>query len=252
MTNFHVIIPARYESTRLPAKALVKIGDKSMITHVCERAAESGASSITVATDHQLIFDEVIAQGYSAVMTKKSHQSGSDRVYEAAEIIGLDDKDVIVNVQGDEPFIPFKNISLVASLIDEGSFSMSTLCCAISNAEEVLDPNVVKVIFDKSDKAIYFSRSVIPFSRDREIKVGCQLPTTYYRHIGIYAYSKQFLKSYIGWDTGQFELVESLEQLRVIENGFSIKTACLKLAPPHGVDTQADLDQVRRYYSSLS
>jgi 3-deoxy-manno-octulosonate cytidylyltransferase (CMP-KDO synthetase) len=252
MTDFHVIIPARYESTRLPAKALVKIGSKAMITHVCERANESGASSVTVATDHQLIFDEVVKHGYTAVMTSESHPSGSDRVYEAAELIGLTDNDVIVNVQGDEPFIPPKNISLVASLIDNDTFSMSTLCCAISRAEEVLDPNVVKVIFDKNDKAIYFSRSVIPFSRDTQIVIGSQLPADYYRHIGIYAYSKLFLKQYINWQTGQFERIESLEQLRVIENGHAIKTACLDEAPPHGVDTQADLDKVREYYSLLS
>jgi len=250
MTDFHVIIPARYESTRLPAKALVKIGDKSMISHVCDRANESGAKSITVATDHQLIFDEVVSEGYSAVMTSDKHPSGSDRLYEAAELIGLGDDDVIVNVQGDEPFIPPENISLVASLLDKEKFSMSTLCCEISDAEEVLDPNAVKVIFDKNDKAIYFSRSAIPFSRDTEIKVGAELPTNYYRHIGIYAYHKKFLQQYINWQPGRFELSESLEQLRVIENGYSIKTSCLEVAPPHGVDTQADLEKVREYYLS--
>ena len=246
-----MIIPSRYQSTRLKAKALAKIGDKPMIIHVCDRASESGAKSITVATDHQQILDEVIKYGYSGVMTREEHPSGSDRLFEAAELIGLKDDDIIVNVQGDEPFIPPENIALVASLIDSNNFPMSTLCCEIKQAQEVVDPNAVKVIFDKNNKAIYFSRSIIPFSRDNKVEIGKGLPTNYYRHIGIYAYQKQFLNQYINWQPSRFELSESLEQLRVIENGYNIKVACLDEAPPHGVDTQADLDSAINYHSTI-
>ncbi len=250
MNNFHVIIPARFQSTRLPGKPLAMIGDKPMIVHVCERAKQSGAKSITVATDNQQIIDEVNRFGFKAVLTKSDHQSGSDRVYEAAKLIGLNESDIVVNVQGDEPFIPAENISLVASLIESNSISMSTLCSKIILAEEVLNPNNVKVIFDKNNKAIYFSRSVIPFCRDQIIKEGDILPFDYFRHIGIYAYKIGFLKEFISWQPSEHELCESLEQLRVIDNGGEIKIAQLDKAPPHGVDTQTDLEKAREFYLS--
>ncbi|MGX5173901.1 3-deoxy-manno-octulosonate cytidylyltransferase [Aliikangiella sp. IMCC44653] len=249
MNDFHVIIPARYHSTRLPAKALAKIGPRSMVEHVCLRASESGAASVTVATDHQLIYDQVIQAGFNAVMTKIEHPSGSDRLFEAAELIGLEDKDVIVNVQGDEPFIPPQNIALVASLLSKQDFPMATLCCKINSAEEVLDPNSVKVIFNKNQSALYFSRSPIPYSREKPLTIDSQLSDDYYRHIGIYAYRKVFLKQYIHWPQGQLETMESLEQLRVLENGAKIGVACLDSAPPAGVDTEQDLKAANLYYN---
>lgn len=255
--KFHVIIPARYQSTRLPAKPLSIIGDKPMIVHVCERAVQSGALSVTVATDHDEILQAVKKAGYNAVLTKINHPSGSDRVFEAAELIGLNDDDVIVNVQGDEPFIPYQNIQLVASLINssesqiEGS-QMATLCCPIDSAKELIDPNIVKVIFNLIHKAIFFSRSVIPFNRDNPIKIGDDLTADYYRHIGIYSYTKKFLKQFIAWPQSQLEKTEALEQLRVIENGYAISIATLNELPPHGVDTKQDLENARQYYFSLS
>lgn len=251
MSDFHVIIPARFQSTRLPGKPLALIGDKPMIVHVCDRAKKSGAKTITVATDSLQIVDEVNRFGFNAVLTKSDHQSGSDRVYEAAQIIGLNQNDIVVNVQGDEPFIPSKNITLVASLIQADGTGMSTLCSKIAETKDVLDPNCVKVIFDKNNKAIYFSRSVIPFCRDQKIEVDKELPFDYFRHIGIYAYKKQFLKQFISWSPSKLELCESLEQLRVIDNGGEILVACLDDVPPHGVDTQADLDKARIHYSTL-
>lgn len=248
MSRFHVVIPARYQSSRLPAKPLARIGDKAMVIHVCDRARQSGAKTVIVATDHQQIYDEVNASGYTAVLTREDHPSGSDRVYEAIESLKLEDDEIIVNVQGDEPFIPASNISLVASLLEEKTFQMSTLCCQITDSKELIDPNIVKVIFDKNNKAIYFSRSVIPFNREKKIVESEPLDADYYRHIGIYAYRKSFLKQYIGWQPSRLELTESLEQLRVIENGYSIGISNISEKPPHGVDTQNDLEAAREFY----
>jgi 3-deoxy-manno-octulosonate cytidylyltransferase (CMP-KDO synthetase) len=247
-----VIIPSRYHSTRLPAKALAKIGSLTMVEHVCHRANESGAASVTVATDHELIYDQVTQAGFKAVMTKPEHPSGSDRLFEAAELIGLDDKDIIVNVQGDEPFIPPENIALVASLLLNQDFPMATLCSKIETVEEVLDPNSVKVIFNKNQSALYFSRAPIPYCREKPLTAHSQMTSDYYRHIGIYAYRKLFLNQYIHWPQGQLEKMESLEQLRVLENGAKIGVACLNSAPPAGVDTPQDLKAANQYYSQLS
>lgn len=253
MSEFHVIIPARYQSTRLPAKPLLNIGDKSMILHVCEKAQQSGAASVTVATDNEEILTEVNRNGYFAVMTSEDHPSGSDRVFEAAELAGLDDDAIIVNVQGDEPFIPATNISLVASLIDTEN-AMSTLCCPITHAEELYDSNAVKVIFNKNNQAIYFSRSPIPFNRDcpeSAIREQQLQEGTYFRHIGIYAYRKSFLKQFIGWEPSGLEKTECLEQLRVIENGYGINISSLNESPPPGVDTESDLHKAREFYLAL-
>jgi len=252
MTDFHVIIPARYQSTRLPAKSLASIGDKSLIVHVCDRAKESGALSVTVATDDTRILEEVSRYGYSAVMTSSSHQSGSDRVYEAAELLKLSDNDIVVNVQGDEPFIPSQNISLVASLVNAENNPVATLCCPIESASEVLDANAVKVVFDDQDKAIYFSRAPVPFNRDSPVTLKSTVNENYFRHIGIYAFRKAFLGQFIQWPLGRLERMESLEQLRIIENGYQIKLACLVEAPPHGIDTPADLQKAREFYASLN
>jgi len=245
MNNFHVIIPARYESSRLPAKPLAKINDKEMILHVCERAKESGAKSITVATDHLHIKRVVDHAGFNAIMTRLDHESGSDRIYEAAELLNLDDNDIIVNVQGDEPFIPVANIQQVANIISNTRANMqtpvmATLCCLIKDEEEANNPNAVKVIFDINKKAIYFSRSVIPFVRSESVTSQFEL-NTHFRHIGIYAYTKKFLKQFVNWPMSKLELLERLEQLRVIENGAAIYLDVLELAPPAGIDTPEDL-----------
>lgn len=245
--KFHVIIPARYKSTRLPGKPLAKIGNRSMIEHVCLRAIDSGAQSVTVATDHPDIKECVEKAGFNAVMTRSDHVSGSDRIYEAAEILNLTDSDIIVNVQGDEPFIPSQNISQVAGLINRYQTGMATLCCPIIDAQEANDPNAVKVIFDANNKSIYFSRSTIPFvrksSNDSKFGLG-----DHYRHIGIYAYTKSFLAQFIKWPEARLEKLEKLEQLRAIENGESIYLDVLEVSPPAGIDTPQDLLKANQYY----
>ncbi len=243
--TFHVIIPARYQSSRLPGKPLLKIGDISMIERVCRQAAKSGAQSVTVATDHLEIKKCVQGAGFNAVMTKDNHVSGSDRIFEAAEILGLDDDAVLVNVQGDEPFIPSENISRVAKLVNSKKTQMATLCCSITDSEAD-DPNTVKVVFDKDYKSIYFSRSRIPYIREPQ-KVE---QINYYRHIGIYAYTKSLLANFVAWPESHLESLEKLEQLRVIENGRSIYVDVLDNAPPAGIDTPNDLQRANQLFIS--
>ena len=240
--DFHVIIPARYESSRLPGKPLAKIKGKEMILHVCERANLSGAKTVCVATDNIKIKTIVEKAGYTAVMTRDDHESGSDRVYEAAEILGLSDKDIIVNVQGDEPFIPIENISQVANIIVEKNANMSTLCCTIDDEKEASNPNAVKVVFDKNNKAIYFSRSILPYVRSNIIDETSNFELgNHFRHIGIYAYKKHFLKQFIKWPISNLESLEKLEQLRALENGEAIYLDVLQDSPPSGIDTEEDL-----------
>ncbi len=233
--SFHVIIPARYQSSRLPGKPLSKIGELTMIERVCIQASKSGAKSITVATDHLDIKACVENAGFDVVMTREDHVSGSDRIYEAAQKIGLDKHDVVVNVQGDEPFIPSENISLVAALLSSDHAKMATLCCSM-DSKEAQDPNAVKVIFDKQGKAIYFSRAQIPFVREPH-----EQSVSYFRHIGIYAYRVSLLEQFVNWPESQLESLEKLEQLRVLENGEAIMIKALTKAPPAGIDTPDDL-----------
>ena len=248
--TFHVIIPARFQSTRLPGKPLAKIGGKEMILRTCERAADSGAESVTVATDNKKIQTVVNQAGFKAVLTREDHQSGSDRIFEATELLGLRNEDVIVNVQGDEPFIPSKNIAQVASIISNTQAQMATLCCPFIEISEAKNPNAVKVIFDKNKSAIYFSRSLIPF--DRNTDTAIQNAQNYYRHIGIYSYTKAFLKQYVSWPVSNLEKTERLEQLRVLENGEEIYLEVLTNSPPAGIDTKEDLVHANQVFNNLN
>jgi 3-deoxy-manno-octulosonate cytidylyltransferase (CMP-KDO synthetase) len=245
--NFHVIIPARYESSRLPAKPLAKINNKEMILHVCERAKASGAISVSVATDHLSIKEVVDSAGFNAIMTRVDHESGSDRIYEAAQKLELNDDAIIVNVQGDEPFIPIENIKQVAGIISNSGAKMATLCCPITDENEAINPNAVKVIFDKNKKAIYFSRSIIPFVRG-DSGVSTFNKNNHFRHIGIYAYTKDFLNQFVSWPMSHLEKQEKLEQLRVIENSAEIYLDCLDSAPPAGIDTPEDLERANQLF----
>jgi 3-deoxy-manno-octulosonate cytidylyltransferase (CMP-KDO synthetase) len=244
--TFHVIIPARYESSRLPGKPLCMIGNMTMIERVCHQAKKSGAQSITVATDHLKIKRCVEDAGFKAVMTRDDHVSGSDRIFEAAQTIGLDEESIIVNVQGDEPFIPSSNITQVANLLITKKARMATLCCPIDSMEAE-DPNSVKVLFDKNQKAIYFSRSKIPYIRESETKIKS---TSFYRHIGIYAYTKSLLQEFVKWPESHLESLEKLEQLRVIENGESIYVDALDTVPAAGIDTPSDLERANQFVNS--
>lgn len=237
--KFHVIIPARYASTRFPGKPLAEIAGKPMVVHVCERAAKSGAAGVHVATDDRRIADAVRAHGHRAIMTRADHPSGTDRLAEAARKLALKDRDIVVNVQGDEPLIPPKLISRVGNLLyKKVKASVSTACHAIHDEAALASPNVVKVALDAQGYALYFSRSRIPYPR--EPGAAC------YRHAGIYGYRVSFLKKYSRLKPSPLEKAEALEQLRALWHGYRIAVALSETEIPPGVDTPEDLEAVRR------
>ena len=240
--KFHVIIPARYASTRFPGKPLVDIGGKPMVVRVCERAAQSGAAAVHVATDDERIASPVRAHGHEALMTRADHPSGTDRIAEAAAQLKLRDQDIVVNVQGDEPLISPTLIAQVALLLEKlKDASVSTACHEIHDAAALANPNVVKVVLDAQGYALYFSRSQIPYPREPGGR--------WYRHAGIYAYRVGFLKRYSALPPCPLEKTEALEQLRVLWHGHRIAVAVSEMEIPPGVDTPQDLEAVRRMLS---
>jgi 3-deoxy-manno-octulosonate cytidylyltransferase (CMP-KDO synthetase) len=250
MTEFHVAIPSRFASTRLPGKPLADIHGKPMVQHVYERAARSGAHSVTVATDDSRIVDVVKGFGGKVVLTRSDHVSGTDRLQEVASVLGLSDEAILVNVQGDEPLIPQVIVRQVAqNLSDNSECALSTLCEQIESAEALHNPNVVKVIMTPSGRALYFSRAVIPWARDAFAQSPGTLPQGpmgWYRHIGLYAYRVGFLNQFVEWGECPLEKTESLEQLRALWNNKFIHVALAQVSPGAGVDTQEDLEAVRR------
>ena len=237
--SFHVIIPARYASSRFPGKPLADIAGRPMVVRVCERAGQSGAASVHVATDDERIAAAVRAAGHGCVMTRADHPSGTDRIAEAASTLKLDNRAIVVNVQGDEPLIPPKLIAQVAALLDRlKDASVSTACHAIHDDASLASPNVVKVVMDAQGYALYFSRSRIP--HPREEGGAC------YRHAGIYGYRVDFLKRYAALAPSPLETTEALEQLRVLWHGYRIAVAVSETDVPPGVDTPQDLEAVRR------
>lgn len=249
--GFIVVIPARYASSRLPGKPLLDIAGKSMIQHVWERACESQADAVYIATDHADIAQAAKAFGAKVCMTKSSHESGTDRLQEVASQLGLDEQQVIVNVQGDEPLIPPAVIDQVAALLlAEGTPQMATLYEHIQQAEQVFDPNVVKLVEDNTGNALYFSRAPIPWHRD-SFAESQQLPQgiAYKRHIGIYAYRASLLNQFVSWPISPLEAIEKLEQLRVLSQGITIKVQQACQTIPAGVDTQHDLESVRALFT---
>lgn len=245
---FHVIIPARYASTRLPAKPLLDIGGKPMLQHVYERAQLSGAASVTVATDDPRIETAVTAFGGAVCMTAAHHQSGTERLAEAATQLGLKGEDVVVNLQGDEPLMPPRLLTQVAQILDgDHGADMSTLCTRIHTSAELFDPHVVKVVMDSQGNALYFSRAVIPWDRDAFAVTTEELPekAIHFRHLGLYAYRVSFLEEYVTKSPCELERMESLEQLRVLWHGGRIHVAEAEEVPGPGVDTLEDLNRVR-------
>ena len=234
--TFHVIIPARYASTRYPGKPLVDLAGKPMVVRVCERAAQSGASGVHVATDDERIAAAVRKHGFAVVMTRTDHASGTDRLAEAAAQLRLDDQQVVVNVQGDEPLIEPALIRQVAERLQDAD--MATACHAIHDAASLANPNVVKVVLDAKGYALYFSRSRIPYPREGEALC--------YRHAGIYAYRVGFLKRYAALAPAPLEKAEALEQLRALWHGHRIAVVVSETDIPPGVDTPQDLDAVLR------
>ena len=233
-----VIIPARYASTRFPGKPLVQINGKPMIQHVYEAALTSDADDVVVATDDERILQCVEKFGGKAVMTSPLHPSGTDRCGEVAQSLKLSENDVVINIQGDEPFITKNEINSLAELFQNPQIQIATLIKEIDNPDEINDPNKVKVVISKQHKAIYFSRLPIPYVRN----AGTVTPQ-YYKHIGIYAYRKQTLDQLIKLPESSLEKAEKLEQLRWLENGFEIYTAESEYEGI-GVDTPDDLTRI--------
>lgn len=245
MMPFHVIIPARYSSSRLPGKPLVDLAGKPMVQHVVERALLSKAATVTVATDDQRIFDVVKNFGGIVVMTRPTHESGTDRLQEVAQILNFTDQDIVVNVQGDEPLIAANAINQVAAnLANNTAASVATLCESITNISDVNNPNFVKVAISRSGMALYFSRAAIPFDRDGNDSVNMNTSIPYFRHIGLYAYRVKLLHEFVTWPLGILEAAEKLEQLRVLENGYAIHIEQTCEPFEGGVDTPADVKRV--------
>lgn len=253
--SFVVVIPARFESSRLPGKVLADIAGKPMVQWVVERALASGAEQVIVATDSDEVVRVVKSFGGEVCKTSADHQSGTERLAEVMQRYQFSDEQVIVNVQGDEPFIPVENIAQVAdNLSSQSQARMATLAMKIEDVAEALNPNAVKVLCDKNGYALYFSRATIPYDRERFLNNDNieAIGDFYLRHIGIYAYRAGFIKDYVQWPTSQLEQVESLEQLRVLWQGEKIHVAVAKVPlAVEGVDTPEDLEKARVYAKSL-
>ncbi len=246
--TFHVIIPARYGSTRLPGKVLADIQGRPMLRHVYDNARASGAERVVVATDSERVAEACRAFGGEVCMTSREHPTGTDRLAEAAQRLGLADDAVVVNVQGDEPLLPQQLIHQVANdLATHGDADIATLCEPVRSAGELFDPHVVKVVRDAAGYALYFSRAPIPWHRDGFSATERQLPPggSHYRHLGLYAYRVAYLRFFASHPPCEVERLESLEQLRALHGGHRIHVAVALTPPGMGVDTPEDLERVR-------
>jgi len=248
--SFYVVIPARYASSRLPAKPLADIAGKPMIQWVYERACQSEAARIIIATDDPRIEEAAKAFGAQVCMTAQDHQSGTDRLQEVARQMNWPDEAIVVNVQGDEPLIPPAVINQVAhNLAEDPQTSVSTLGEPIEAIEDFRNPNIVKVVSNAQGRALYFSRAPIPWPRDGFAAKPDQLPPELpaQRHIGIYAYRVGLLHRFVTWPQAPLERFESLEQLRILWQGEQIHLASACASVPGGVDTPEDLERVRQW-----
>lgn len=244
--SFTVIIPARYAATRLPGKPLLDLMGKPLLQHTYEQALKSDAGAVYIATDDSRIQDAALKFGAKVLMTSNAHVSGTDRLQEAASLIGLSESDIVVNVQGDEPLIPPAVINQVAAKLSQSKdIGIATLCEVVVDEFEISDPNSVKVAFDKNGIALYFSRSTLPHNAS-VIAKNC------YRHIGLYAYRVEVLNQFIQWPVAELELSEKLEQLRALSNGVKIHVEVSAQQIPAGVDTERDLEAVRQFLTQES
>jgi 3-deoxy-manno-octulosonate cytidylyltransferase (CMP-KDO synthetase) len=249
MTRFVALIPARLGSSRLPRKPLADIGGVPMVVRVAQRAAESGAVRVVVAADDHAIVDACAEHGVQAVLTAVAHPTGTDRLAEAAQLLGLPADEIVVNVQGDEPLIPPDVIARVAALLAANQeCSVSTAAHPIHDATEFFSPHVVKVTVDQRGRALYFSRAPIPWAREAFLSERSALPAGLpaLRHVGLYAYRVAFLRRFPEMQRAPIEEYESLEQLRAMWHGERIAVLSLEGALPAGVDTPADLAAARR------
>jgi 3-deoxy-manno-octulosonate cytidylyltransferase (CMP-KDO synthetase) len=258
--HFVALVPARLASTRLPNKPLADLGGKPMVVRVADRARASGAELVAVATDSPEIVEAVERHGHRALLTRADHPSGTDRLAEAVQLLGLPDDTIVANVQGDEPQMPASLIAGVAGLLQcRPECSIATAAHPIDSVEDLFNPNVVKLVLAADGRALYFSRAPIPFARDALAGFPSRLPhempealarhAPVLRHIGLYAYRASFLKAYRALAPSPIEAIESLEQLRALWHGHAIAVMTTDVAPPAGVDTLADLERVRRAYA---
>jgi 3-deoxy-manno-octulosonate cytidylyltransferase (CMP-KDO synthetase) len=251
--RFTVIVPARHASTRLPGKPLADIAGKPMVVRVAERAIEAGAQRVVVATDDERIKTVVEAHGIAACLTSADHLTGTDRLAEAAALLALDDDAIVVNVQGDEPLLSPALIRAVAELLARHpEAAIATACHPINDEAEAFNPNVVKVVLDHQQYALYFSRATIPWARDAFAGGPAAVPDglPIYRHYGLYAYRVRFLRRYPTLAAAPIERFEALEQLRALWHGFRIVVEITAGTPAPGVDTQEDLDRVRALFAA--
>lgn len=250
--KFKVVIPARYASTRLPAKPLLDLGGKPMVVRVAERARLSGADEIWVATDHAAVRDAVEAHGFAALMTRGDHPTGTDRLAEVVEQCGWGGDALVVNVQGDEPLIEPAVIVQTARQLAASGADIATVAHPIADAADFFNPNVVKVVCRADGDAAYFSRAPIPYARDHFAREGGgeTLPAAFpaCRHVGLYAYRAGFLKAYSGLAPAPTEQFEALEQLRALWHGYRISVALIDAAPAPGVDTPEDAERMRKLF----
>jgi len=241
--DFLVIIPARLGSSRLPRKPLADIGGKPMVIRVAERAKESSAHSVVVATDSPEILAVCDEHRIECLLTSADHPTGTDRIAEVAQLLKLPPNALVVNVQGDEPLIPPALINQVAqTLADNAQCAISTVAVPITEKSEIDNPNVVKVVLNRAGEALYFSRAPIPYVRDTQLEKKIK----HLRHLGIYAYRADFLQAYTRLDPAPPEQAEALEQLRALWNGYRIAVHIASEAPPAGIDTPEDLERVRQ------
>jgi 3-deoxy-manno-octulosonate cytidylyltransferase (CMP-KDO synthetase) len=254
--EFHVAIPARYGSTRLPAKPLRLLGGRPMIEHTYRRGMESNAREVVIATDDERIRDTALGFGADVCMTSSEHATGTDRLAEVAEKRGWADDDIVVNLQGDEPLMPPRLLTQVAGGLEQHpDAGIATLCTPIDNSADVLDPNITKVVMDAAGYALYFSRAPIPYHRQtfsRGVQDTDPLPadTCYFRHLGIYAYRVRILKDYPRMAPAMAERAEALEQLRALWHGIRIHVQQALVLPPMGIDTERDLARVESIIST--
>ncbi|HEX5803153.1 MAG TPA: 3-deoxy-manno-octulosonate cytidylyltransferase [Azospira sp.] len=251
--EFKVVIPARYASSRLPAKPLLDLGGKPMVVRVAERAALSGASEICVATDHPEVEAAARRHGIDVLMTRPDHPSGTDRLAEVVALKGWGDETLVVNVQGDEPLIEPSLIALTAQQLAGRGADIATVAHPIAEAADFFNPNVVKVVCRADGDALYFSRAPMPYARDHFAREGGgeTLPAGFpaLRHVGLYAYRAAFLKAYARLAPSPLEGFEALEQLRALWHGYRITVAVVDHMPAAGVDTPDDAERVRRLFA---
>lgn len=232
MNKVCAFIPARYAATRFPAKLMQMLGDKTVIRHTYDNTKATGLfDEVYVVTDSEIIFNEIISNGGKAIMSKKEHESGSDRIAEAIEDLDID---IVVNVQGDEPFVKREPLEKVLACFEDAKVQVASLMQVLTNQTSIVDPNYVKVAVDKNSNALFFSRSVIPYPRSTDI------PITYYEHVGVYAFKKQALIDFTNWPMSPLEAAEKIECLRYLENGVSIKMAITNYMGVE-IDTPEDL-----------